>query len=76
MLKTQAREFLELATRTRFMRPCEHETHASCDGMISAGNMSLAETRRMFEQHMSDIVSALTTFTLVEIDRVRVSGVA
>jgi hypothetical protein len=44
--------------------------------LIRAGNMSLPDTRRMFEQHLNDIVNALQTFTLVELDRSQVSRIA
>jgi predicted nuclease of predicted toxin-antitoxin system len=44
--------------------------------LIRSGNMSLPDTRRMFEQHLNDIVNALQTFTLVELDRSQVSGIA
>ncbi|MBK8039937.1 MAG: DUF5615 family PIN-like protein [Verrucomicrobiaceae bacterium] len=44
--------------------------------LVRTGNMSLSDTRRMFEQHLTQIVNALQTFTLVELDRSQVSGIA
>ncbi len=44
--------------------------------LLRTGNMSLRDTRQMFEQHIPAIVTALQTCTLVELDRQQVSIVA
>ncbi len=44
--------------------------------LLRTGNMSLRDTRQMFEQHIPAIVTALQTCTLVELDRQQVSSVA
>ncbi len=44
--------------------------------LVRTGNMSLADTRQMFETHLPAIANALQTHTLVEIDRQRLSIIA
>ncbi len=44
--------------------------------LVRTGNMSLKDTKRMFELHLPAIVEALQTCSLVELDRQRVSAVA
>ncbi|MEN3940761.1 DUF5615 family PIN-like protein [Prosthecobacter sp. SYSU 5D2] len=44
--------------------------------LLRTGNMGLKETRQMFEAHLPAILDALNEFTLVELDRQKVSAVA
>lgn len=44
--------------------------------LVRTGNMSLTETRQMFEAHLPAIVTALQTNTLVEINRQQLSIIA
>ena len=44
--------------------------------LVRTGNMSLRETKQLFENHLPAIAAALETCTLVEIDRQTVSVVA
>lgn len=44
--------------------------------LLRTGNMGLKETRQMFEEHLPAILEALNEYTLVELDRQRVSAVA
>jgi predicted nuclease of predicted toxin-antitoxin system len=43
--------------------------------LVRTGNMSLKDTKALFETHLSDISAALATCTLVEIDQKSVSVV-
>lgn len=44
--------------------------------LVRTGNMSLKDTKAFFATHLSEIIAALNTCTLVEIDRQRVTVVA
>ena len=44
--------------------------------LVRTGNMSLRETRQMFETHLPAIAAALQSNTLVELDRQRLSIIA
>ncbi len=44
--------------------------------LVRTGNMSLRETKQLFETHLPAIVAALAACTLVEIDRQKISIVA
>ena len=39
--------------------------------LLRTGNLGLKDTRALFEKHLPEIVSALSAYTLVEIDRQR-----
>jgi predicted nuclease of predicted toxin-antitoxin system len=44
--------------------------------LVRTGNMSLKATREMFEQHLQDIVVALESCTLVELDQKKIAVIA